>query len=45
MQNMIRKMVKEMKQSGYSDERIMQEYLDVNATASMLVMLSKELHD
>lgn len=44
MQNMVAKQVEEMKQSGYSDERILQDYLDVNATTAMLVMVSTALH-
>ena len=44
MQNMINKQVAEMKQSGYSDERIIQECLDINATASFIAMYSKAIH-
>jgi hypothetical protein len=43
MQNLINKQVKEMKDSGYSDERIFQECLDVAAPASLLVMYSKAI--
>tara|TARA_R110001632_G_scaffold188428_1_gene308867 strand:+ start:240 stop:386 length:147 start_codon:yes stop_codon:yes gene_type:complete len=45
MQNLINKQVKDMKENGYSDERIFQECLDVSASASLLVMYSKAIQE
>ena len=44
MQDMINEQVKEKIVAGYSDERIFQDYLYVDATASVLVMVSKAIH-